>query len=184
MNLLETLSKFLPQNDIPELVLDFLEPIDIYEKLEDCEYKNILTKKYKKIQSISYTGESYMTTFDGELHSFFDKPSIYNPPILALLNTIFPYKIVYLEWHKFGKLHRERDKPTVIYVDGESHWMIDGKLHREYYPAIIKPNPQTLLFFRNGERYYPDKKTLKKIKNSENFKLDCKNIKNKYKNYN
>jgi hypothetical protein len=162
MSLLKTLSEYLPQNDIPELVLDFLEPEDVYENLEKCEYKDMLTRKYKLEYNYVI---SYITSFRNILHSFDDKPSAI---------TFTEQRI--MKWHRFGNLHREGDNPAIIFSDGECRWMINDRLHRDYYPAIIKANPQCLVFFKNGEIYYPDRNTVKKIKSSEKFKSDWQRV--------
>ena len=38
-------------------------------------------------------------------------------------------------WYLYGKLHRE-DGPAVEYRDGDKHWYLYGKLHREDGPAV------------------------------------------------
>jgi hypothetical protein len=173
MTLLKTLSNYLPQNDIPELVLDFLEPEDVYENLEKCEYKDMLTRKYK----VKYDYViSYITSFRNILHSFDDKPSLVScfDDTPSSVSSFTGHRI--MKWHRFGNLHREGDNPAIIFPDGECRWMINDRLHRDYYPAIIKANPQCLVFFKNGEIYYPDKNTVKKIKLSEKFKSDWQRV--------
>jgi hypothetical protein len=52
-----------------------------------------------------------------------------------------------------GKLHRDGDKPAVIFSDGSRWWYKEGKLHRDK-PACID---------RNGSKYwYKDGKLIKK----------------------
>ncbi len=41
-------------------------------------------------------------------------------------------------WKIFDKLHREDDKPAVIYSNGQHEWRINNKRHRENdQPAVI-----------------------------------------------
>ena len=47
-------------------------------------------------------------------------------------------------WYLNGKLHRE-DGPAVEYTDGGKFWVRDGKYHREDGPAIE---------FANGDKYW------------------------------
>jgi len=50
------------------------------------------------------------------------------------------------KWHKYGKLHRDGDKPAVIYPGRQKQWRKDGLCHRDNdKPAIIKAN---------GERWW------------------------------
>ena len=37
----------------------------------------------------------------------------------------------YTEWRLNGQLHREGDKPAVIYASGTKYWLWHGKCHRE-----------------------------------------------------
>ena len=168
MDLLEILSEYLPQNDVPELVLDFLPPEDVFQKLEESEYKNKMVKKYKTIYEIPYIGLR-CTYFNGQLHSFGDEPS----DVCTYNIVVGTDGIGYKKWHKFGKEHREGDKPAVIFNNGDKRWKLEGKFHRDdHYPAIIIKKSQTLLWFIKGERYYPDKRTIENVKKSERFKKD------------
>jgi hypothetical protein len=50
-------------------------------------------------------------------------------------------------WHnKNGQLHREGDKPAVIYSNGDKCWCKNGKLHRENNPAVV--------YYDGGEAWY------------------------------
>lgn len=41
-------------------------------------------------------------------------------------------------WYKDGNLHRDGDKPAIIWFNGDKEWWVDGKLHRDGdQPAII-----------------------------------------------
>ena len=52
-----------------------------------------------------------------------------------------------------GKLHRDGDEPAIIQHDGRKEWYQDGKLHREgNKPALIWPDG-TKEYYRNGVEY-------------------------------
>ena len=60
-------------------------------------------------------------------------------------------------WHnEFGELHRDEDKPAVIYTDfpeGGRYWYKNGKLHRdEDKPAAIWHN-KTKVWYKNDMRH-------------------------------
>ncbi len=42
------------------------------------------------------------------------------------------------EWYINGKRHRDNDKPAIIYPDSSQEWYINGKRHRDNdLPAVI-----------------------------------------------
>jgi len=44
-------------------------------------------------------------------------------------------------WYKNGKLHRDGDKPAVVYAHGDQCWYKNGELHRDGdKPAIVYVN--------------------------------------------
>ena len=46
-----------------------------------------------------------------------------------------------IEYRKNGILHRDGDKPAVIYNDGTMFWYKEGKIHRDGdKPAVIYPD--------------------------------------------
>ena len=49
------------------------------------------------------------------------------------------------EWYINGKRHRDNDLPAVIHPDGIQIWHINGKCHRLYKPAMI---------FQDGSQYW------------------------------
>jgi len=54
-------------------------------------------------------------------------------------------------WFKNGKLHRDNDKPAVIWSDGEKNWHKDGPLHRDGdKPAVIQANGAKV-WYKNGK---------------------------------
>ena len=60
--------------------------------------------------------------------------------------------------NKDGKLHREGDKPAVIWANGTQVFWKNGKLHRDGdKPARIWASG-IQEFFKNGVQYFPDKK--------------------------
>ena len=68
-----------------------------------------------------------VTRLFGYLHSFNDEPAI-----------IIPGSFDCKEWYRFGKRHRDHDKPALIYSDGSKQWWVNGKCHRDHdQPAII-----------------------------------------------
>lgn len=56
-----------------------------------------------------------------------------------------------LEWWVRGLLHRDNDKPAIIYKNGEKRWYTNGKLHRaNNKPAVYIPHQ--IQFWENGVR--------------------------------
>jgi hypothetical protein len=61
-------------------------------------------------------------------------------------------------WHnKDGALHREDDKPAVIYTDGTQYWYKNGHPHRENGPAIMCANGDQYWYVNGIERPNPNK---------------------------
>ena len=125
-----------------------------------------LLKKYKK----KYPGVPYeiyslynaiVSEKNGKLHSYIDAP--------AGVNLNKNGKIVSEEWYYEDKLHRENDKPAVVYSDGKKFWYYNGRTHRENgKPAVIFPNGRKEYWY-HGEEYDPtdtpekNKKQIEKI---------------------
>ncbi len=58
-----------------------------------------------------------------------------------------------LEWRKNGDLHRDGDKPAWIGADSRLGWWKNDKIHRDGdKPALIWPN-DTLVWHKNGLRH-------------------------------
>ena len=58
-------------------------------------------------------------------------------------------------WYNLGRIHRDNDKPAVIYRDQARLWFKNGKLHRDNdLPAVIKNNG-TKEWYKNGQSYQP-----------------------------
>lgn len=54
------------------------------------------------------------------------------------------------EWYLNGKKHRKNDKPAVIRHNGDKEWYIEGVRHRANgLPAIISKNK--FFYFENGK---------------------------------
>jgi hypothetical protein len=66
------------------------------------------------------------------------------------------YPGVRKEWHLNGLLHRE-DGPAVIRHNREKYWFLNGLLHRENGPAVVCAGG-TKKWFLNGKEV--DKKTV------------------------
>jgi antitoxin component YwqK of YwqJK toxin-antitoxin module len=55
-------------------------------------------------------------------------------------------------WYKDGLLHRDDDKPAIIYVGGDKLWFQNGKLHRDGdKPAGIHEDSTIKEWYQNGE---------------------------------
>jgi hypothetical protein len=48
-------------------------------------------------------------------------------------------------YNEDGQLHRENDKPALVYKNGNQFWFKNGKRHRENGPAVI---------YHNGDQYW------------------------------
>jgi antitoxin component YwqK of YwqJK toxin-antitoxin module len=85
--------------------------------------KNILIEKYLEPSEIKsdgeYTTKCWFNKY-GEFHSFFGQPSVIT--INNLTNEFWEK-----QWHKNGKLHREGNKPAVIY------WNKQGEISHLYF---------------------------------------------------
>jgi len=58
-------------------------------------------------------------------------------------------------YNKNRQLHRDDDKPSVIYADGRKEWWKNGQLHRDGdKPAIIFANGEEE-YYNNGVQYEP-----------------------------
>jgi hypothetical protein len=63
------------------------------------------------------------------------------------------YKDGVESWYKDGKLHRDGDKPAIIWADGSKCWYKDGLQHRDNdLPAVIWADG-TQEWYRNGVQY-------------------------------
>ena len=62
-------------------------------------------------------------------------------------------------WTKDGEIHRDGDKPAMVYTNGSKHWYKHGKLHRDGdKPAIVhdKDFPEDNEYWKNGKQYTPE----------------------------
>lgn len=63
------------------------------------------------------------------------------------------------DWYQDGKLHRDGDKPAIITSGGSRWWYQDGKIHRDGdKPAFISANGTQQEWYKNGVEYFPEKK--------------------------
>jgi hypothetical protein len=91
-----------------------------------------------------------------QLHSFDDEPSY--------IVTSRGDKA----WHKDGKLHRDNDKPAIIYGDGSMSWYKDDMRHRDSGgPAYIIYSSTQLWFINHLKLTKEQVVLLKKINESE-----------------
>lgn len=104
---------------------------------------------------------------------------------LGKLYQVVEYKN-FTKWFYEGKLHREGDKPAIIYKNGTQEWYIKGLLHRENdKPAIIRNNGFEE-WYLNGARHRSFGKPAIKSSNFLDYfefgeKLSKEKIKIKYK---
>ena len=131
-----------------------------------------LLEKYKrKYPGVPYEihglYNSIVSEKNGKLHSYIDAPAA------VLLHT--SGKIISEEWHYEDKLHRENDKPAIIYSDGTKYWCYNGRIHRENdKPAVITSKGKKEYYYY-GKQYDPtdtpkqNQKTDKQINTKKNF---------------
>lgn len=56
-------------------------------------------------------------------------------------------------WYKNGQIHRDGDKPAVIYIDGSKLWLKNGEVHRDGdQPAVIYVGSGMQFWYKNGRR--------------------------------
>jgi hypothetical protein len=55
-------------------------------------------------------------------------------------------------WYHNNLLHRENNKPSVVYVDGRSFWYRFGRIHNKNNPAIIykQRGAMTMMWYLDG----------------------------------
>ena len=56
-------------------------------------------------------------------------------------------------WYKDGVPHRDNDLPACIFDNGTKEWHKDGKIHREGKPAIVFDNANEQEWFVDGLRH-------------------------------
>jgi antitoxin component YwqK of YwqJK toxin-antitoxin module len=81
----------------------------------------------------------YRNVKNGKLHRFGNLPAIKNKRSDGRL-----------EWYQNGKLHRDDDKPAVIFADGTKLWYQNGKLHRDNDKQSINCRNLYSLITTNG----------------------------------
>jgi hypothetical protein len=93
----------------------------------------------KPIQMIYADGQSDYFDINGEYHNHeLDEPII----------DILQWK----SWYKHGQLHRDDDKPALIYPNGGKSWYQNALLHRDGdKPAVIYADGSKY-WYQNGLR--------------------------------
>jgi protein associated with RNAse G/E len=62
-------------------------------------------------------------------------------------------------YNEDGLLHREDDKPAIIYHNGDKCWCRNGKLHRDGdKPAEVLNTIKVKTWYRDGQRHRDDRK--------------------------
>ena len=62
-----------------------------------------------------------------------------------------------IRWYKDDMLHRDGDKPAVIYAGGDVYYHKNGNRHRDgNKPAVIYANGAAW-YYKNGKQYWPAK---------------------------
>jgi len=63
------------------------------------------------------------------------------------------------EWYKYGKLHRDNDKPAIVWDNGSKAWYKSGKYHRNGdKPSFIDKEDGSKEWWKNGKLHrYGDK---------------------------
>ena len=55
------------------------------------------------------------------------------------------------KWYKNGELHRDNDKPAIIWSNGQKEWYKNGKRHRDGdKPAVINPDDNIEIYYSNN----------------------------------
>ena len=81
--------------------------------------------------------------------------------------TLFEYPNGDKHWWLNGKLHRE-DGPAVERYDGSKHWYLNGKHHREDGPAVEWENG-TNAWYLNGKQYTEEEYVMIQFMNGRNI---------------
>lgn len=135
-------------SQLPIDVLTYIATIDAHDDMGDVWFKLWLIdegfKKYgnirifieNKTMHYRHKNEIHITYLFGEEHSIYDKPS-------RVENG-------HKKWHYKGILHRNNDKPAIIYSDGHMVWYKNGMVHRDDdNPAVI--DKDSLTWHKKGE---------------------------------
>lgn len=127
MCLLDTIAKWIPVSDIPELIIKLYLPGD--DCLDDTTISQVFTRSYE------FDSATYMDHEFRVLHSFNDQPAVSDPTCK--------------EWYRNGKLHRDNDKPAMIFWNGSEEWFKNGIRYRE--------DDKPLLVRKDGTKFWLDK---------------------------
>ncbi len=75
-----------------------------------------------------------------------------------------------VRWYKDGRLHREFD-PAVEWIDGRLEWFKEGLRHREDGPAVVDPCGLRE-WFVDGQRHREDGPAVIWVKDRENILVE------------
>lgn len=123
MNIFKLVVDHFPVTYLPEAILHYLAGDECLDALDSATFDSIFTQVYTLNLKKVYT---HIDKDHKILHSFRDNP--------AELNESKGIQC----WYKNGKLHRENDKPSLVYPTLKM-WLLCGVLHRSNgQPAIIR----------------------------------------------
>ena len=74
-----------------------------------------------------------------------------------------------------GKLHREGGKPAVECSDGERHWYVNGKNHREDGPAV-ECNDGNRFWYINGKLHREDGPATEYVSGERHWYIEGKEL--------
>ena len=147
----DTTMESLPVEILTLIAVDSFETFTTLLKIPTvgnrlCEYhpQQIARAKFMSVVNNKFQKRSYLNDM---IHSFNDKPA----RIDYMTGNIY--------WYKYGKVHRDRDQPAVIFADETKHWYWNGERHRDcdLVPALVEYASGAKSWYWHDELHRMDK---------------------------
>lgn len=149
---------------------------EIYYKHGICHRDNDKPAKIIKEYKNNMLASIYSALYEEyiKINNISEDRHLYFPSYCDKLYLPFTYI-----WYENGFIHRNNDKPAVIYANGIIEFRSKNKRHRLYGPAVIFPNMYTMEFWIDDK--FIREIHRKNIDENDNYecalnKLDYKNL--------
>jgi len=73
--------------------------------------------------------------------------------------------------NKESQIHRDNDKPAIIYADGTQHWYKEGKHHRDNDKPAIIYSDGSQYWYKEGVEYIPSSTSKKPARKNKKSKI-------------
>jgi hypothetical protein len=126
------------------------------DKENDDSHFDITFSEYKKIKEISLNPHN----IEKDVKCWYNLNNEYHRdedlPARIFESNGDNSECGFLEWYQHGKLHRDNNKPAIVWDYG-CEWWVNGVRHREDGPAVHEsPGTLTKKWFLNGVEYTED----------------------------